>query len=156
MDKLNENDLRQLGFIRAGLVTKGPEDETITITLDESFLKNGEQYGHRGWVYLWIKTDEKNQFEVCYVGKAGRSLATRCRQHENGFCGKAKSARGLENGRRVREYLDQNKRSKILVLARHSAEATILGEPDISMCESEERAMLTKLRKLGVILWNSV
>ncbi len=88
-----------------------------------------------------------------HVGKAVKILRARCNQHEGGF--KGGSAKGVRNAEYLREFLTNGADRQVLVFVRKSPEATILDEPLVSLCEAEERAMVTKTRRPGSKLWNS-
>ena len=47
-------------------------------------------------VYAWVVRAETDDPEIIYIGKAGKGLVARCRQHEQGFRGK--DGKGKSNG----------------------------------------------------------
>lgn len=91
----------------------------------------------KGWVYAWVQTTPAGiPLSVLYVGKAGKKLGKRCSEHKSGF---RNSPRGMEHAKNILNLLHGNYR--IRLYARISERQTILGVPDISMCEAEERAL---------------
>jgi hypothetical protein len=100
-----------------------------------------------------VKEDASKRFDVCYVGKAGRTLWARCNQHVGGFHGG--STTGISRKNMISEYLKGGVDRKITLYARKSPDQTILGEHNVSMCEVEERAMISKLRRRHADLWNA-
>lgn len=142
-----------LGFRKVGQITLEESICQPRFVLDGEFNGRGAQCNVHGWVYLWIAIDRQSSFNVLYVGKAGKSLKARCTQHEGGFNGG--SSTGVRNAEYLREFLTKGDDRQVLVFARKSPEATILDEPQVSLCEAEERAMLMKMRRLGAKLWNS-
>jgi hypothetical protein len=141
-----------LGFRYAGEILRNHDDGGISFNLQENYIGQGTLASAHGWVYLWIKVNTGGRFDICYVGKAGRTLMDRCKQHEGGFRGG--STRGVALANLISEYLKSNVHMGIHVYARKSLNQTILDEKDVSTCEIEERAMIQKLRRLGAILWN--
>jgi hypothetical protein len=141
-------DFRPAGRIHL-LQAQGP----VKFNLLAEYVGRGQHADGHGWVYLWVKVNGSALFDVCYVGKAGKTLKARCAQHVGGFNGG--SGKGIENSSRLREFLSASQDHQMHVLARKSPEAAILDEQGVSMCEVEERAMIKKLRRLGAALWNS-
>ena len=142
-----------LGFRNVGRISLEESTTHPRFVLDREFNGRGAHYHARGWVYLWIAIDGQGSFNVRYVGKAGKSLKDRCTQHEGGFKGGSK--KGVRHAERLKEYLSEGNDRQVLVLVRKSPDVTVLDEPDVSLCEVEERAMLMKMRRLGADLWNS-
>lgn len=140
----------RLGFIYAGEIRRNPDDGNLSFQYEDlpTFTQD------HGWVYLWVKVTPEGGFDVCYVGKAGKTLKGRGSQHAAGF--KRGSGRGSVLAQQLGEYLKLDASKKIHVYARKSPNQTVLDENDISMCETEERAMIMKLRRYGVELWNIV
>lgn len=89
MKKIDVDRVKNLGFSRAGIITKDGKDGKPSIILDEKIAKGGELHDSQGRFCLWIqamtKTDSK------FVGKARMPLGARCLQHENGFAENQKS-----------------------------------------------------------------
>ena len=98
-------------------------------------MPNGREKGH---VYLWAEV-VRDSFRVVYVGKAGKTLADRFRQHEGGF---KRSTTGLAHAARIRDGLARDR--KYLVYARKSETRTLCDEPGISMALIEEAAFIKK------------
>lgn len=145
--------LHQLEFKLAGRIALSQGIGVPTFHLDNSFARSSEFGRSHGWVYVWAKFRSGVFLDVCYVGKAGKTLHARCSQHIGGFRGSTK--KGLLNGQRVREFLSESDDHSIHLYARKSPEARVLDEEAVSMCEAEERAMIMKMRRHGADLWNS-
>lgn len=58
-------------------------------------------------VYAWVISTDTSGREIIYIGKAGKGLVARCRQHEQGFRGK--DGKGKSNGDRLIEYMSRAK-----------------------------------------------
>lgn len=142
--------LDQLRFQRAGRIYFPYGRRTATFDLRCEY-KNGARASERGWVYVWVKIKDGHE-QACYVGKAGKTLIDRCRQHEAGF---RYSITGIAHNKRLQDFLFEDCKNEIVLYARRSDECTVLYENGISMCEAEERAMIQKLRRLGTDLWNA-
>jgi len=54
-------------------------------------------------VYAWVITADAGEIEIIYLGKAGKGLMARCRQHEQGFRGK--DGKGKSNGDKLIKYM---------------------------------------------------
>ena len=142
-------DLRQFAFEYAGEVKRDPA-ERLSFDLSAHRSVPGAS-SSKGWVYLWVAEDTSKRFDVCYVGKAGGTLIERCNDHEKGF---KTSAKGEKHKKKILEYLSGEDNRRMTVYARKSPREEILGEADISMCDAEECAMISKLYRLKVVLWN--
>lgn len=143
-----EEQLEKLEFEYVAKIQRNKKDRKL-------FFQDGEHKNHKheGWVYVWVKVDALGGlFDVCYVGKAGKTLRARCNQHTRGLNGGSK--RGLAHAVRIVEWLMASPTNEIHVYARQSAKQKVLDEAKVSMCEAEERAMIQKLRKQGAELWN--
>ncbi len=93
-----------------------------------------------GFVYVWVWTTSDGQAkEICYVGKAGGTLAARAGQHREGFKG---NGRGGALAASIRPCLADG---EMWVWARHSAEQEIFGQR-VSLCASEELALFGRLK----------
>lgn len=100
----------------------------------------------QGFVYLWVEVS-KQSYTVVYVGKAGKTLKDRCRQHLGGFHGG--SSAGKDNARLLRLGIDNGNR--YFLYARKSPMISICGEDNIhSECVEE----LAFIKKLKLNLWN--
>ena len=60
-------------------------------------------------VYCWV-LNSGNQSEILYVGKAGKGIFQRMKQHERGFLGPTKSGSksGLEKAKQLNIHLEKN------------------------------------------------
>ena len=65
-------------------------------------------------VYCWV-LNSGDESEILYVGKAGKDIIQRMKQHERGFLGPSKSGSksGLEKAKQLKDYLE--KRNDIIV-----------------------------------------
>ncbi|SEM40263.1 hypothetical protein SAMN05192583_0061 [Sphingomonas gellani] len=54
-------------------------------------------------VYAWVVRADTTSPEIIYLGKAGKGLVARCRQHEQGF--KGKDGKGKSNGDKLMAYM---------------------------------------------------
>ena len=144
--------MHQLGFDSAGNIAVN-DAGSLAFTLSQDFIGAGAKARMCGWVYLWAKVDiESGKFDIVYVGKAGSTLGSRFKQHTNGF---VNSPTGRKHAERIKTYFAAGDvHHQLHVYARKSPDVELLGEAGISMCEAEERAMITLClrRKLG--LWN--
>lgn len=129
----------EYGFVRVGTIVSASE-QRLRFTLEAS----GVDFG---WIYLWVESCKEGRDSVVYVGKAGRSIASRCAQHEAGFrhsvTGKAHAIRlatGLESGKSYH------------VWARKAQVIEMHGESGISLAGAEEAAFIQKFRPA----WNSL
>lgn len=136
MDKLIQS-VSSLGFSKIGSIILDTKQEP-------NFLLT-TKYNEFGWVYLWLEVCI-TEAKIVYVGKAGKTLHERCRQHVGGFkggstTGSAHAARisaGIKNGKRYELW---SKKSDIV---------TLFGEQNISMAEVEEKAFIQKFQPI----WN--
>lgn len=134
MSDLGE-ELKNLGFEKKGDITLN-----TTGSLPEFKLSNPLETSE-GLVYLWVVTETDGKpSKIVYIGKAGKRLSKRCAEHMNGFKPNGGSKKGYSNGVQVLNLLKNN--TKISIYARQSQRKEILGEPDISLCEAEENALL--------------
>jgi len=105
-----------------------------------------------GWVYLWVYIINNHYYDICYVGKAGKTIKNRCIQHMNGArLGPSGSNKGRLNAVRMRDCMLNGGRIELYV--RKAGEVEILGE-NICIASSEEEAMIQKCIKKGAHLWN--
>jgi hypothetical protein len=139
------------GFHKAGTIERNTDSGKLLFNLSGEFEGMGTNANTSGWVYLWVKVNG-DHFDICYVGKAGRTLRCRCAQHVGGFNGG--SVTGRKHARRIRDFLNIDKGNKMHVFARESDRKNIFNVENISMCDVEEIAMIMKLERLGVKLWN--
>jgi hypothetical protein len=145
--------LEQLQFNLAGSVALPSGNAVPKFQLESAFSRKGTSGKALGWVYVWTKFKSDALVDICYVGKAGKTLRERCDQHVGGFKGSTK--KGILNGQQIRQFLSESADHALRVYARKSPNERILEEESVSMCEAEERAMITKMRRLGAGLWNS-
>lgn len=145
--------LQRLGFKAAGSIELPVGSDVPLFNLDQQFTGKGESRKAIGWVYLWAKYASGSLTDVCYVGKAGKTLKARCDQHVGGFKGSTK--KGEINGQHVRQFLSLSRENSLVVFVRKSPEQRVLEEDGVSLCEVEERAMIMKMRRIGAGLWNS-
>jgi len=140
-----------LGFTRVGQIVLSCEK--LRVTLDADFDTGGRRSRNRGWVYLWVKVaPETEAFDIVYVGKAGNTLKTRFAQHQQGF---TTSISGKRKAEKLREILTSEPRDQAIhIYARESRFETVLGEPGVCMCESEERAMISMCVRRRIPIWN--
>jgi hypothetical protein len=106
-----------------------------------------------GLVYLWVVVNKNSIVGICYVGKAGKTLRKRCREHEQGFRGPAcnGSNSGLEKRNRICEFLDQG--LEVQVYARASKTGVFFGQ-EVSLCASEENAAIEACRAMNQCILN--
>lgn len=145
--------MRAMEFQEAGSIELPAGASVPGFRLNDSFGSGGRMARDEGWVYLWAQYQGDQLVDVCYVGKAGKTLRARCDQHVGGFKGSSK--KGESNGHGVRAFLSLSPGHRIRLFARKSPVARILDEDDVSLCEAEERAVIAKMRRLGASLWNA-
>ena len=104
-----------------------------------------EKNSDKGFVYLWVEISNSN-YNVVYVGKAGKTLKDRCNQHTGGFNGG--SITGKKNADLISKGLMSGNR--YLVYARKSPLMSICDEYVPSECIEE----LAFIKKLSGSLWN--
>ncbi len=127
----------ELAFRRCGTIEVQPGGRLGFNLLDPPFAPT-----LRGFVYLWT-LERAHQCAVAYVGKAGKTVRDRCRQHAQGFRGAADggSGRGGIHAAAIRAVLAQGD-AHIVVHARHAERTRILGQDDVSLVLAEEEAAL--------------
>lgn len=97
-------------------------------------------------VYAWVLTTsgpDAPEAEVLYVGKAGRGISARCRQHEGGFSGN--SVTGRANKDEICDILADNENANISVYTRVSDTQDIWGKK-VSLYSAEEDALCLLLK----------
>lgn len=88
-------------------------------------------------VYIWAaRLPRQDGLEVIYVGKAGKGIERRCKQHEAGF---KHSGTGRKNADALRQLLEGNQ-CELLVFARVSDVRDLFGIPT-SLFAAEEDAL---------------
>ena len=123
--------LRICGFTEAGRIAMAGDYPAPTI--DKACCWNGG-------VYAWVAHREEGA-EILYVGKAGRTLRQRCREHQAGFNGTAGSRAGLRNGAYLAEALRTG--ARISIWGRASAHIELFGQT-VSLCSTEEEALIAR------------
>lgn len=93
-------------------------------------------------VYAWVSPTPgvADEVDVLYVGKAGRGVSKRLRQHRGGF---VNSGTGRENRRLIAEWLGTGR--SIMVFSRVSAIHEVFGVP-VSIYSTEEQALCERFR----------
>lgn len=88
-------------------------------------------------VYVWVSpnTESADELDVLYVGKAGRGVSKRLREHRGGF---VNSGTGRENRLLISEWIATGR--SILVFSRVSAIHQIFGV-SVSIYSTEEQAL---------------
>ncbi len=148
---MNPINLEEFAFNVAGEICLA--NDRLRFNLLPPFLVGGEHAQDVCWVYLWVKMNtDPPESQVCYVGKAGKTMMDRCRAHTSGF---VRSVTGRRHAARIREFLAGSDQRRLKVYARKSLDGDLLGENGISLCEAEERAMIAKCRRFDVNLWNA-
>jgi hypothetical protein len=137
--------LKELSFEYKGeiLHTKG--------SIHPSFNLADKLESQDGLVYLWIRMDGKKPLEVIYVGKAGKTLKNRCKQHEGGF--KFNKTKGVKNSNAIQNILSDG--FTINIFSRISETIKVFDE-EVSLCVAEEKALITKFDKEGYRLLNKI
>lgn len=125
--------LSSLGFSKAG-------DVVLDTKRGPHFALAMEPVGH-GWVYIWLEMSE-SAARVVYIGKAGKTLHERCRQHVGGFRGG--STTGSAHAVRICAGIASGKRYELW--SRRAAVVMLFGEHDISLADVEEKAFIQKFR----------
>lgn len=97
-------------------------------------------------VYVWVSpaAGMVDELDVLYVGKAGRGVSKRLREHRGGF---VNSGTGRENRRLISEWIATGR--SIMVFSRVSAIQEIFGVP-VSIYSTEEQALCERF----VPRWN--
>lgn len=95
-----------------------------------------------GWVCLWVEktNSDYEDYEIVYVGTAGRTISQRCREYENRF---RHSTTGKNYAERIRNGIADNKRYYLYI--RKSDVAPVLDKADIPQCCVEKIAFIQKL-----------
>lgn len=143
---MNKNQIKNLSFKKIGNILRNADDLVFDIDDD---AKNDIR---TGWVYIWAKSHSHDNdfFEIAYIGKAGGTLLSRCKQHQNGF---RNSARGQTLAGNINEYLT-GENNTLEVYARKSESIKIFEIDGVSLCEAEECAIIIQCLKSRVEIWN--
>ena len=94
-----------------------------------------------GFVYLWLESDEES-CNIVYIGKAGKRMIDRCKEHLGGFKGTSKSEAGLRHSRNICKGIKARKTYQVYF--RKSEVQSILGV-EVSMCCVEEEALIQQM-----------
>lgn len=114
--------------------------EYAQFTIKEASINlsyEGQECIEFGHVYLWLAKKDQ-AFNVIYVGKAGKTMKNRCRQHLGGFRG---SERGLSHAQNLKE--GHKNGFSFHIFSRKSDTMTVFGEK-ISLHSAEEEALIKK------------
>jgi hypothetical protein len=126
------------------LVSKFDLTHTHTLVLGSDNLS----FAHLGAsskiasVYIWVAWKPDGQYQVLYVGKAGKGVHLRCIQHTAGF---VNSGTGRRNAEELRRYLNDG--YEIRVYARESSAMHIFGH-EVSLYAAEEDALCSDLNPI--------
>lgn len=99
---------------------------------------------HKASIYLWLGELANDEYEVLYVGKAGKGVARRFNQHMGGF---TNSKAGRSNRELIEQYIKSGKR--IVTFARISENYSCFGV-QVPAYSTEEEAMCKAFEPL----WN--
>ena len=92
-------------------------------------------------VYVWASLSSgANEYEVLYVGKAGKGIDQRCSQHQSGF---TNSGTGRKNAEALKATLDVEG-AEIHVFSRESRTIEIFGQ-EVLLYSVEEDALCAAL-----------
>jgi len=120
----------------------------ITKNNDHAYYCNiHTQITGSGFVYFWVEKYSSN-FNIVYIGKAGKTMKQRCDQHTGGFKGGSKTGKAHSD----RIITGINNKKTYSVYARKAKTASILGEDNISLCCAEEISLIKKLNPP----WNKI
>jgi len=132
MQTITEEQLAALNFYKFA-------DFTFTPTgIGFSYSNSGNN--KTGHVYFWLQ-NVNGTLSVVYVGKAGKTMEDRCKEHLSGFKGTSKSLAGMRHAENLR--IGNNKDYSYHVYARKSDIKEVLGE-QISIHSAEEEALIKK------------
>jgi hypothetical protein len=137
-----EDQLRSLGFHLTHVCqSKGSDSAQFTQSpdADSQILQSCEPM-----IYVWLSPNQ-NGLDAMYVGKAGLGVSQRMKQHESGF---RYSTSGRKNLQSILSLMNENR--SLLVYARKSDSAVVLGVKGINMYSAEEEAAY----ELFHPLWN--
>lgn len=140
--------LRNYGFTEAGDIIVS-DTGVPAFDLRPEWCKSGTLGRHQGLVYLWVDVTD-SEFNIKYVGKAGKTLQKRLSEHVGGFRGGSKT--GVKNAHRICETKEQGRTLK--VYARLSQMITINDEL-LNSYSIDEESFIVKFRNMGFELWNS-
>lgn len=124
-------DLRELGFVASHKIKLDADGMPRFVTLADAPLASAPA------VYLWLAhADGAEAVEVLYVGKAGKGVARRSSQHQNGF---VTSGTGRKNAAALNKIL-KDQGMFVTVMVRSSDIVSLFGKT-VSMYATEEDAL---------------
>ncbi len=130
-----QKDLEIFKFTRKGEIIINEKSNHPVFKYDESEKLEGN-------VYMWIEEIKEKPSRILYIGKAGKTVLKRCREHIGGFRGG--SNKGKKNAKELLKILETG--TKIGIYSRHSEIKTVLGQSNISLCEAEEKALINRYK----------
>ena len=96
---IHKNKLEEWGFLHTHtFALDGITSIPVCAALAETRAVNS--------VYLWLSQLSSDEFEVMYVGKAGKGIKKRLKEHQNGF---KRSPTGMKSANLIRQLLAQKK-----------------------------------------------
>jgi hypothetical protein len=97
---IHKNKLKEWGFLHTHtFALDGITSIPVCAALAETRAVNS--------VYLWLSQLSSDELEVMYVGKAGKGIKKRLKEHQNGF---KRSPTGMKSANLIRQLLAQKKR----------------------------------------------
>lgn len=131
------DDLKKLGFAESHELV---ENENAALRFKQ---RVGVAFDSAASVYAWTASHPDKQsgtVQVLYVGKAGRGIDARLRQHEGGF---THSCTGRSNAALLREVLRAD--ARVSVFVRRSDTVELFGAT-VSLYAAEEDALCRVLK----------
>ncbi len=131
-------ELEEFRFVRSHKVTCDPDGTPKFAALRQYSATT------KPAVYIWLMHGTmEDHGEALYVGKAGKGVARRCRQHEQGF---VNSSTGRKNADALTTILADGTKS-VTVFARDSGTDTLFGQT-VSLYSAEEDALCALYKPL--------
>ena len=97
---IHKNKLKEWGFLHTHtFALDGITSIPVCAALAETRAVNS--------VYLWLSQLSSDELEVMYVGKAGKGIKKRLKEHQDGF---KRSPTGMKSANLIRQLLAQKKR----------------------------------------------
>ena len=125
-----------MGFVNSGIfISLHKKIKFNNITIEDDKKLNPKKYP---CVYMWLSKDHDNKlYTPHYVGKAGRGLRNRIKQHEAGY---------KKNGaKRLHDCLKQKKILEVWMRISSIRASSILGvSKKLSMYSFEEEVLISK------------
>jgi hypothetical protein len=138
---INKDKLEAEGFTQWGEILLNEKDDVIRFDATSSMKDTRE-----GFVYVWMEAKSSDELvKLCYIGKAGKKLTDRWRDHKGGF---KRSTTGMGHANRIRLLFAR--KSRLLVWVKHSKPEKLFGV-EVSRCCIEEVALI----KAWTPCWNS-